>query len=75
MTDLTDELDSSLALRMTLYEEDELDCFVSFVMILLDDELLPIAIQEPSLQMCSTSQSAGLIIVPSLVASQGISEL
>ncbi|WP_407446118.1 hypothetical protein [Fibrobacter sp.] len=94
---------------MTLFVEDELDCFVSLAMTLLDDELdgftsLPMAllddeldssslsllrmtladedelssstaIQEPSLQMCSTSLSAGFIIIPSLVTLQGISEL
>ena len=37
MTGFPDELDSSLALRMTLFVEDELDCFVSLAMTLLLD--------------------------------------
>ena len=60
---LDDELDSSSLslLRMTLADEDELSSST--------------AIQKPPLQMCSLSLSAGFIIIPSLVTSQGISEL
>jgi hypothetical protein len=63
MTLLDDELDSSSLslLRMTLADEDELSSST--------------AIQKPPLQMCSLSLSAGFIIIPSLVTSQGISEL